>query len=271
MRAKRSTFAESALVNGFLMLPWFSLVGSLLAGSPERVKRLDLVIAAPDSPAQKIEALAPGHVRMVNMDGRPVTLSFRNDQFRGSRLLVLQMGHVDDDARTLQLDQAMPSRQWLDSEWRVDAYPHGWLARYCGAFEAISDPFRRRPSARLLVDGRSYLTPSDWRGETGATLEPVHPKGGFSPWRVAPAGDDAALVFENANTGQRFSLESPRGDMPALRDWHHADGIVTVAFTPEAYSFELCRSTLPDHSGTEDRLEQRLTEYFFDSRHFSEQ
>ncbi|MGY6588421.1 MAG: hypothetical protein ACXIUB_09060 [Wenzhouxiangella sp.] len=242
----------------------FSAVSVSLAAPPTEVQRLDLVIAASDAAEHTVEALAPGEVKLRALGASRVTLSYRNDQFRGSHILVLQLMklHSDGETRSLQLDPAMPGRHWLDNGWRIDAWPRAWLARYCSAFDAIEEPVERPASAHLTADGHQFLSPPDWDGQAEVALQAVAMPDSPSGWTVAASKDGQSLRFVHKASQTLLGLPADRDDMPVLRHQTTEAGLIQYGFTPAAYSFRLCQDSLPEAAAEADRLEHQLTAYF---------
>ena len=267
---KANKMGEFRPLNGLgsTILISLGLLGFAMAGVPSAaysmdVERLNLVIAAPGASGQTIDALPPGQVRMLVLNEQRVTVSYRNDQFRGSRLLVLQLGFADDHHRSLQLDQFMPSRQWLDDDWRIDAHPQGWLSRYCAAFEAIDEPVERPASAMVTAGGYRFISPPDWDGHARVPLVSVHAPDRESGWQVSGSDRGDYLTFEHQASDRSFELSSIRDDMPVLRYQDAEGGPISYGFTPAAYAFRLCQDQLPAEPHSIESLEQQLTDYFF--------
>ncbi|MGY6630575.1 MAG: hypothetical protein ACXIUL_06145 [Wenzhouxiangella sp.] len=239
-----------------------AVLGLWLASPLAAADRLDLTLQAGTAPGQSIKGLEQGEVRMVSLNQVATTVSYRQVRFRGSPLLALQLGTSEGFQPDIQLDRDLPSRHWLADELRVDAYPHGWLERYCRVFEAIESPVRPPAEAFVMTADQRMLSPRDWDGHSPRVLEVVHDPQADSGWTVSRDSENDTLLFKH-HSGLRLQLASPRADMPAVRYQRVEGELIQFGYTPSGYDFPLCRESLADASENPARLEALLSDYFF--------
>lgn len=239
-----------------------AVLGLLLASPLAAADRIDLTLQVGTAPGQTVRGLEPGEVRMVSLNQDPTTVSYRQERFRGSPLLALQLGTSERFRPDIQLDRDLPSRHWLAGDLRVDAYPLGWLERYCQVFEAIESPVRPPAEAFVMAAGQRLLSPRDWDGHSSRALEVVHDPQADSGWIVSREPEEDTLLFKH-HSGLRLQLAWPRADMPAVRYQRVEGELIQFGYTPSGYAFPLCRESLAEAAENPARLEALLSDYFF--------